>query len=342
MSTVAESVGAPTPMGSDLQAGVDTLSLDQEITFTKYVRVVLPLDGFVYWVAASILSPSALYNVAGMNTTAFNAPPRVSAPAPTLTAKGSLHYATETQQQEQNTFSVNSVIFTSEQAVTELNAIAPNELWLASFQGVRFAFSSRSSFYVQSDLWHYRGQAVFADMDPIIVDQPSTLNRAQVVSNSLPAWLALQSYRSPTGFGGPSFPLFPSFVVPDNLPPPFGTVHIGPDDTRPLGAAQIVSPNSSLSQLAADRVRITLFGVRNDEAMDFVAGVNQYSLDLDAIGIMNMPVIRDDKRGQSELNALSIKKFIDFEVSYYQRRMNDVARQLIYEAIPSFHVTDAG
>lgn len=354
MPSIEEAVASPTALGSDLQAGVEQLSLNQTVTFTRYVRVVLPLDGFVFWVKAETLSPNALYNAFRMGgsigtptapvdaaAAAYNAPPKaVPNSARTVVAKGSLHYATDTQQQEQNTFAVNAVVFTSEQPVTELNDIAPNEMWLATIDEIRFAFSSRGSFYAQANLWHYRGNAVYSDMDPIIVDQPSTLNARQVVSNSLPAWLALQNYQSVTGVGGPSFPLFPSFLVPNNLQPPFAAIHIGPEDTRALGAAQVVGRDMSLTQLAADRVRVTLFGVRNDQAMDFIAGVNQYSLDTDAIGIMSMPIIKDDKRGQSELNALSIKKTIEWEVSYYQARMNTLARQLILEAVPTFYVAD--
>jgi len=55
-------------------------------------------------------------------------------------------------------------------------------------------------------------------------------------------------------------------------------------------------------------VRITLFGVRNDQALDFVACVNQYSLDYDMFGVMNMPTIRDEKRTQAELNVIAMKK----------------------------------
>ena len=55
---------------------------------------------------------------------------------------------------------------------------------------------------------------------------------------------------------------------------------------------------------------------------------------------MNMPVVRDEKRIQSELNAIAQKKSLTFEVSYYQNRMNDIARQLILSAVPSFYPTD--
>ena len=44
-----------TPIGADLQTGVEAISIQQTVTFTKYVRLVLPLDGYVFWVAAPLL-----------------------------------------------------------------------------------------------------------------------------------------------------------------------------------------------------------------------------------------------------------------------------------------------
>jgi hypothetical protein len=87
-------------------------------------------------------------------------------------------------------------------------------------------------------------------------------------------------------------------------------------------------------------VRITLYGTRNFSALDFVDCVNQYSLDTDLIGIMNLPTVRDEKRTQSELSTIAMKKSVEFVVSYYQQRANDVARQIILSAIPSFFVGD--
>ena len=52
----------PTPqtvdalMKLDLAAGVDMLSIQQEITFTRYIRLVLPLDGYVFWVKADMVA----------------------------------------------------------------------------------------------------------------------------------------------------------------------------------------------------------------------------------------------------------------------------------------------
>ena len=179
MSTAAEAAQARTPLGADLKTGVDAISLNQEITFTRYVRLVLPLDGYVFWVKSDLLSAGALYNAARFNAAAFNAAPKVITAAPTLVAQGSLHYATETRQEESETFGMNRVVFTSEDEVQDLNQVAPNVLYVGVFEGVRFAFSSRSSFYRQADLFHYVGTTVYPDMATQLVDELSLASTAR-------------------------------------------------------------------------------------------------------------------------------------------------------------------
>ena len=341
MATAEEAAAlGNTPIGADLQTGVDAISLNQTITFTKYVRLVLPLDGYVFWVKADMVGPSALYNAAAFNKAAFNQSQKTLIAAPTLVAKGSLHYASETRQDEAESYVVNRVVFTSEQEIQDLNEIAPDVLFIATFDdGVRFAFSSRSSFYRQADLWHYVGQAVYADMDTQIIDSMAGFDsRNVIVSNSLPAWLALNNYNPGYGFGNPSLKLYPSFLVPDNLPPPYAAVHVAPETTRGLAMAPHLGKGQSHSQLCAERVRITLWGTRNFNALDFVDCVNQYTLDTGNFGLMGTPVMRDEKRTQAELLTIAMKKTVDFDISYQQTRINTIARKIISQAIPNFYV----
>ena len=341
MATLEETIGAPSSLGSDLQAGVEAISSNQTVTFTKYVKVVLPLDGFVFWVKADKVGKSALYNAALVNAAAYGQPQTVT-PAPYITAKGSLHYATDTRQDEANTIAVNRVVFTSQQEIQDLNEVGPNVLFIGVIDGIKFAFSTRAAFYRQADLWHYVGFAVYSDMDTQVVDDPRSLNtRDVVVSNSLPLWLAFNGYQPPTqGFGNPGLTLYPSFLLPTNLAPPYAAVHIAPENTRSLTGAPRIAADSSHSQLCSDLVKITMFGMRNFNALDFVDCVLQRSLEYEEFGVMNMPVVRDEKRTQSELNAIAQKKSVTFEISYYQNRMNDVARKLILSAVPSFYPTD--
>ena len=67
MASVQETSGAKTPLGASLADGLNTISLNQELTFTLYVKLVLPLDGYVFWVNASLLTDSALYNASQYN-----------------------------------------------------------------------------------------------------------------------------------------------------------------------------------------------------------------------------------------------------------------------------------
>ena len=62
MATVFETTGAKGEMAAGLAQGVETISLNQTVTFTLYVKLVLPLDGYVFWVNAALLTDSALYN----------------------------------------------------------------------------------------------------------------------------------------------------------------------------------------------------------------------------------------------------------------------------------------
>lgn len=358
--TVAEGLGAKTPLASDLAAGVDAISSNQRITFTKYVRLVLPIDGSVFWVRATILSDGALINAAVLNSAALNELPIVSIPAASFSAKGSLHYATENRQNVDAAYAINRVVFTSEVQVDDLNAIGPTTMYIGEFQGQNFAFRERRSFYKQADLHHYVGDAVYPIMRTQIIDDAVQLaNRGQVVSNSLPIWLSIADYFAP-GFGGignfaigesaigvaeyfpwkvpfaPIPAMFPSYLAEENIVPPFATIHIPPESTQALASAPFLGPRLSHSQLARDKVKITFYGLRNADALGFVDTVNQFSLDRDLLGIMNIPTVRDEKQTQVELNVIAIKKTIEYEVSYYQSQARDVARQLILSAIPTF------
>ena len=323
-------------MGAVLDTGLDTLSGAQTITFTKYVRVVLPLDGFVFWVNSSLLSLSAVLQATSGNTYAV-------ASAPQITVPGSLHYSTDIRQTEDETLAANHVIFTAENPIQDLNAASPSVMYLGQFGGRRFAFSSRGPFYAQAGLYHYRGDAIYPALASQIVDTAAALaNTSLVVSNSLPIWLALDPSNPPYPYypRGTQIPIFPSFAVPDNLVPPYAVVHIPPESTRSLQTTAAIDTQGGSWLLAAEKVRLTFYGLRNSDVMDFLAFANQYSLDTDLFGVMNMPLIRDEKRTQAEMRVLAMKKTIEFEISYYQNRVRDVALQLILSCIPTYIIGD--
>lgn len=321
---------APTALNAALEAGLDVLSLDQTIHFTKYIKVILPYDGFVFWVKADQVSPGALYNAQAYNRAYYNDPTIILSPAATMSVKGSLHYATDTRQEETQTFGRNAVRFTAEEEVEYLNEVSPMVMWLGEWEGLQFGFNTRRSFYRQADIHHYMGDAIYPSMRANIINDPHELNtRSYVISNSLPVWLAMSG---PLGVS-----IWPSYLVSENIAPPFVAVHIGEDDTTPIQGAPLILQNSSHYQLVSDMVRVTTYGLRNDQIMDLLDFVNQYSLDTDIIGIQNIPIPRDTKALQTELNIIAMKKVIEFQVSYYQTRMADVARQLIKSAFISFN-----
>jgi len=338
--SVAEAkAGQGTPMSATLDAGIEALSLDEQITFTQYVRLVLPADGFVFWVKADLVSPSALCNAYPVNTFGPNADGGNNAPSAQYIVKGSLHYSTELQQNQDETLAVNRVVFSSEDEVVFLNSSNPSLLWVAEYDNIKFSFSSRGSFYKVADIFHYVGNAVYPDMATQLVDSADGFDSVNVVvSNSLPLWLALNGYQPPYsgGFGNPGLPLFPSFLVPQNQQPPWVAVHIDPASTEALSATPRLDNTLSQDQLVQETVELTFYGVRNFVVQDFVACVNQYTLDYGYFGIMNMPVPRDDKRAQVELGTLAQKKTVTFQINYYQTRIRDIARQLILEAVPTY------
>jgi hypothetical protein len=331
-SSVTESVEKQSPWRGPLDAFTDTISLDQTVTFTRYARLVLPSDGSVFWVRAELLSASALLNAFRLNIVALDGIVR-GVPAPVLVARGSLHYATETRQEEQAVFARNSVIFTSEQPVQDLNDVSPELLWLAEFEDIRFAFSARQPFYHQAGLWHYRGQALYSTMQTQVVDDLATFDAYEpVVSNSLPIWLSLQAATPFPNLGGCGVPLYPSFAVPDNLPPPFVSVHVEPAATRSFQAAPWLSQKGYHRELSADRVRLTSYGLRNANALTFFDYVQRFSVTTGLFGVMNVMAVRDEKQTQPELLILAQRKTIDVEVSYHQRAATRVAKQLIEQA----------
>lgn len=322
--SVEEVSGAAGQMKSDLFAGLDVIDLNQTVTFTKYQRVVLPADGFVFWVRADQFDPSALVNTATLNRVTPNQPRVISQPAPSFDAQGSLHHTTVNRQNEDESSSTNRMIFTAKEQIDDLNDIAPDAMYLATVGGLRFAFSTRSMWYKQAGLYHYSGDAVYPALASQIIESAHDLQAlGTVVSNSLPIWLTLNDL----------FELYPSYLVPDNIVPPYASVHIDEDSTTPMQSAAWHDETGTRWQLVKDVVKVTTYGIRNDMIMDWLDLVNQYALDNPTVmGIMNSPVPRDAKRGQTEISAIAQKKVITFEVNYYQSRVQNISRQLILNA----------
>ncbi len=321
------------------------LGASTNYAFTLYVRLVLPLDGFVFWVKADLLSKSALYNALGIGGVTYNQAQVIQTPANVLQIEGAFHYATTLEQKEESDISINAVTFTTEHLIQDFNLLGPNAIYICTYgpDDTQFAFAGHGPFFPEAGIFHYYGHALYSTMASQLIDKLDGFSQAQVVSNSLPIWLSLNSYvMLYPWLAGPQFRLYPSFLTPLNLTPPYAAVHIVPESTQPIAAAPHLSPSLSHSQLTKETVRITFFGVRNDDALSFVDFVNQYTLDNDAVmGIMNMPAIKDEKVAQVELSIIAQKKSIEYEISYYQRSARKIARELILSAIPTFIFNEA-
>ncbi|MFW0766695.1 hypothetical protein ACN0IV_12730 [Trabulsiella odontotermitis] len=295
-----------------LKTAVETLSASQEITFRLYVLKVLPLDGFIFWVNAALLSADEL--------TAMG----VTSPL-TTTIQGSLHRQVVSEQSATASRDVNNIIFTPIAQADDFNVENPNAIYLGEYGTTRFAFSRLESRYTQSGIFHYRGTAILPTMMSQIIDSTDDISDDQIISNSIPVWLAINSMA----------PVYPSFLTPPNLRPPYIAVDVR--NTQPLQIAPHVI-NGMRYQFAQDTVRITLYGFSNKMALDYVDSVVSAALDDEQFGVSNIPIVTDGKSNQVEINALAKQKTVDFEVNYYQATTRDLSRQLIKEAIFNYEV----
>lgn len=321
MSIISEAGSAPGQLATALAAGVDDISSDQVVSFQRYTKSTIPTDGYVFWVATG---------------TAQN-------------FKGSLHILSERKQEEDQTLAANQFVFTAEEEVSQLNAIAPNAMWVGSWQvdgtTLQVAFAATGFNYQQAGLWHYRGFAVYPALASQLVSSAADLPTGPIVSNSLPIWIGLASQSTVyPGFG--LAPVYASFLVPDNIVPPYITAHVDPSSTIALQAFPLFdwsgrsSPNGDPAplydvpswQLMRDTVRLTFYGLTNQQAIQFFAALMDYSVNSDDIGFCNSPAIVDDKRTQVEIAALAMKKTFQLQASYYQGTADAIARRLILSA----------
>jgi hypothetical protein len=320
MVDITEALDAPGPLAASLSAGLSNIDRDQTITFTQYNKVVLPLDGYVFWLET----------------------------ANAVCVPGSLHVAIDTEQREDETIAINHAIFTSTQEIQALNDINSTTLFIGVYGNRQFCFSSHGKYYEQANLWHYRGDAVYPALASQLVPIGTDLSTVEpIVSNSLPIWLSLIQYGL----------IYPSFLVPDNLVPPYIVCHIPPEQTEAIGGAPdwtqgVTYPpfsggatiagsagfwHPTVSQLTKDRVIITLYGFTNQRALSFRDYIFAQSLgEPELFGIMNMPIIRDEKRTQNEINVIAQKKTFELDVNYYQSTVSDIAVRLIAAASMAF------
>jgi hypothetical protein len=308
MPSISESLNSQSQLADTLAAGVKTLSLNQTVQFVQYSKSTIPTDGYVFYVNTGVVT----------------------------TIKGSLHFATNRNQNEDETIDVDRIVLTALDPVDVFNQAAPGDLLVGEFEGLQFAWNARGSFYQQANLYHYVGNAVYPALASQLVDSASDLPAGPIVSNSLPIWLAQTTFQTTT------VPVYPSYLVPANVVPPYVSVHIEPSLTEvpsfpidvwpgnpsPLTALQ---PMPS-TQLAKDRVRLTLYGFTSQQAVQYYHSLIEYSINTDNFGFGNSPAIRDEKRTQTELGVIAMKKTIEIDAWYFQNTADAIARRLILEA----------
>src|ERR1044072_8438380 len=188
MPSVEEMVGGVgSPLHDALVAGIADISQQQSVTFSLYTRYVLPLDGFLFW----------------LKTGEF-------------CVQGAIHWQSERYQAEDETATRNSIVFTCGEALTDLNTGPSDTLIVGDIDGQKYSFMRQGWFFPPASIWHYVGDALQPSELTQLVEHPSQLNPQHlIVSNSLPAWLAMANY-NPHWLEAPKprHSLFPSFFVP--------------------------------------------------------------------------------------------------------------------------------
>ena len=303
MSVAVAAAGLNSPLNATLLAGLESLDRNDVVVFTQYMQFVLPADGYIFWLKTSN----------------------------TFTAKGSLHYSTDRLQNYDEVFDKNQVIFTCESDIDTFNQITPNTLWIGSYDGIRFAFSHRAPLYKVAEIYHYVGDAIYPAMESQIIDNPSGFDESSViVSDSLPIWLSLNAI----------MPIYPSFLSQENLSPVYATVDIDENSQIALQSAPWQDPLSNHWQLIQETVKFTIYGLRNNLAIDFQDYIINASMG-EIFGIVDMPVIKDVKRTQKELSVIAMKKTFEMTITYYQQRARNIAQKLITSALMTINVASA-
>jgi len=285
------------PLAAALVAGLGSISQHQEITFVSYTRYILPLDGTVFWIKDPGTAPISVF--------------------------GSFHYNTEQRQELDKTIAYQNILLTTPIEIADFNGVQPSQMWLGQGPDFQFSFSSHNNYYEQANLWHYTGQAVYPEMYTQVLQDFSELPTAPVVSNSLPIWMALNN------FG----PVYPSYLVPENIVPPYIVCHIDPMATNQMQPIPLLNDVGTW-QLMSDKVRLVIYGFDNQTVQNYLQYIVNSSLD-GSFGIMKMGMVaRDGKHIQSELNALGQQKFVDLEVSYNQHAVYQTALNYIRRTLP--------
>jgi hypothetical protein len=320
---------ASTQLHDALAVGVKQLSKDQTVTFRQYEKYVLPADGYVFWIASG---------------------------APDIKIQGSLHYVVQQSQEVDQTRGINNVIFTALQSVSALNAVQKDTLYIGTLpdgmdnQGAdfKFAFNQRGSYFQEADLHHYTGTAVWPTMETQILESVNDLPAGAILSNSIPLFMSLtgptDTQPTPNWLPTASYTIYPEFLAEENAKPPYISVEIKGSESLQIQAYRYNRSDGSAArdQLVKDTVSLHLWGMNHVQATQYLDYLmwyfETYGGNVDSMGLMSDPLIRDVVAIQSELNTRSQKKVIDLTVSYYQSAALSEAMTLILHSKPAFAI----
>ncbi|UMM63162.1 hypothetical protein [Aristophania vespae] len=313
MSSIHEKPAAS--LAASLVAAVNDVSYGQHVQLKEYKRLILPLDGYVFWVATG----------------------------KEILVTGALYFLTENIQKEAKSLEQRNVIFSSKEEVKPFNQLSSDQIWVGNLDETRFVFGSRSSQITQDGLFHYIGESISPIFSTQFIDDLNIINDDEViVSNSLPIFMALPTQSNPylDWCRWPeNVPIFPSYIVPDSQAPPYITVDIDPSFQQSLTPGLISTSDKSSFQFVTETVCLTLYGLTNNQAVnvrDYI--VRWAATNPDRLGITNCPIIRDIRKYQPEINTLAMIKTISFEVMYCQHAARECGAQLIHKAKLPFRI----
>src|SRR6185312_16061092 len=82
---------------------------------------------------------------------------------------------------------------------------APETVFVATVESdgtpFRFAFAQQQGRYEEAGQWHYAGRSIYPALATQLLDTPGAIDPSRaIVSNSLPLWIALNTYQPIYGF----------------------------------------------------------------------------------------------------------------------------------------------
>jgi len=296
-------------LDNTLFEGYQQLSGNQKITFTRYVSKILPIDGWHFWVKAELLDGE---------TEPFN-----------KVVSGTLHQSVNQTQEATKSNAITSIILTVNQPIDLLKEVNQESMWLGEYDGSKFSFNIQNAFYDNANQFHYAGDAVYIENSDAFIDDINDLNLDDtVITNCIPLFIALND----------QVQIYPAFLNPTNLKPPYATIEVKQTTGVAAGITFNEFDDSKLMQW--DKVELSIFGLRKKQLSDFLKYLTTKQLETEAFGIYWLPSIQNENIPQSEVNILTNKKVLSFDVNYVIEDIRNAATAFIENIFVDFFVKE--